>query len=318
MNSSRQWVFSPRTFNDVEQEVTEADQFNTETVPETEALAREATQNSQDARDRDSSGPVRLRISLFGHADGLDNELLNELILGLVPHLKESGIEIDEGFLDAPSALVVEDFGTEGLTGRIDDENDPGNFRSFWFRHGSSYKRGSKNGRWGLGKLVFPMTSAARCFFGLTITKDNPRPLLLGQAVLKTHQIDGARFAPHGHFGDTAGNDHLCPISDAAFIEKFRKAFGLSRTDEPGLSVVVPYPRAEADRDRLLEFVVRNYVFPILTGKLTVDVLGRTVDRASIRPIGERLLKPGLIRFIEDVDRAGPGNLHRTISGVSA
>jgi hypothetical protein len=33
MTAERQWVFSPRGFNDVEQEITEADQFNTETVP---------------------------------------------------------------------------------------------------------------------------------------------------------------------------------------------------------------------------------------------------------------------------------------------
>jgi hypothetical protein len=301
MSLCRQWVFSRRGFNDVEQEVTEADQFNTETVPETEALVREASQNSQDARDRTKSGPVRLRLSIIDRDHGLDGDFLEELTKELHPHLKESGIEIGENFLKSPSALIVEDFGTEGLTGGTDNENDQGNFRSFWFRHGSSYKRGNKNGRWGLGKLVFPMTSSARCFFGLTIRKGDPKPLLLGQAVLKTHSIDGSRFAPHGHFGDTATNNHLCPISDAAFIDRFKTAFGLARIDEPGLSVVVPYPRAEADRDRLLQFVVGNYVFPILTGKLEVDVLGHTVDASSIRAIGGGLLQPGLIQFIEDV-----------------
>jgi hypothetical protein len=318
MSVDRQWKFSPRGFNDVEQEVTEADQFNTETVPETEALVREASQNSQDARDRARSGPVRLRLGLIDRAQGLDNKLLDELTQGLGPHLKASGIAIGEDFLRAPSALVVEDFGTEGLTGSIDNENDQGNFRSFWFRHGSSYKRGNKNGRWGLGKLVFPMTSSARCFFGLTIRNDNPQPLLLGQAVLKTHSIGGSRFAPHGHFGDTGSDDRLCPISEAAFIDRFKKAFGLSRTNEPGLSVVVPYPRAEADRDKLLQFVVGNYVFPILTGKLEVDVLGQKVDASTIRTIGEGILKPGLIQFIEDVDSTDPTALvcvqERTLS----
>lgn len=301
MTSRRQWFFSPRGFNDVEQEVTEADQFNTETVPGSEALVREATQNSQDARDRDRTGPVKLRISLIGKADGLDEAVLKELTHDLMPHLKECGIEIGDDLLAAPLALVIEDFGTEGLTGRIDDENDPGNFRSFWFRHGSSYKKGSNNGRWGLGKLVFPMMSGARCFFGLTIRKDNAKPLLLGQAVLKTHKMDGTRYAPHGHFGDTVSDDHLSPISDPAFIGRFTKAFGLKRVNEPGLSVVVPFPRAEADREMLLEFVVRNYAYPILTGKLVVEVLGLTVDAAGIRTIGKGLLKPGLTEFIENV-----------------
>lgn len=301
MNVRRQWSFSPRGPNDVEQEVTEADQFNTETVPETEALVREASQNSQDARDRTQSGPVRLRISIINRSQGLDCDFLEELTRELHLHLNASGVEIGEEFLKSPAALVVEDFGTEGLTGSVDNENDHGNFRSFWFRHGSSYKRGNKNGRWGLGKLVFPMTSSARCFFGLTIRNDNPQPLLLGQAVLKTHSISGTRFAPHGHFGDTAGDGRLCPISEAAFIDRFKKAFGLVRNNEPGLSVVVPYPRAEADRDKLLKFVIGNYVFPILTGRLEVDVLGQTVDASTIRAIGNGLLPPGLIQFIEAV-----------------
>src|SRR5689334_17475150 len=133
MSMRRQWTFSPRGFNDVEQEVTEADQFNTETVPETEALVREASQNSQDARDRDRPGPVRLRLSLIDRAQGLDKKLFDELMQGLTPHLKASGIDIGDDFLKAPSALVVEDFGTDGLTANIDDENDHGNFRSFWF-----------------------------------------------------------------------------------------------------------------------------------------------------------------------------------------
>lgn len=57
------WIFSERSFNDVEQEVTEADQFNTETVPETEALVREATQNSQDAKLRDHGVFARVMLA---------------------------------------------------------------------------------------------------------------------------------------------------------------------------------------------------------------------------------------------------------------
>jgi hypothetical protein len=50
---------------------------------------------------------------------------------------------------------------------------------------------GRKNGRWGLGKLVFPIMSASRCFFGLTVRQGDPTPLLLGQAVLRTHRLKG-------------------------------------------------------------------------------------------------------------------------------
>ena len=44
------WTFAERSENDVEQEVTEVDQFNSETVDLQETLIRESAQNSQDAR----------------------------------------------------------------------------------------------------------------------------------------------------------------------------------------------------------------------------------------------------------------------------
>lgn len=297
MPVQRQWLFSPRGFNDVEQEVTEGDQFNTETVPDTEALVREATQNSQDARL--SAAPVRLRFALADASSGLDAGFLREITDGLHPHLKESRLPLAKELADAPAALIVEDFGTEGLTGRIDDEQDPGNFRSFWFRHGRSFKSGNKNGRWGLGKLVYPMMSGARCLFGLTIRHNDPAPLLLGQAVLRNHYIDDHRFAPHGHFGDTSGGD-LRPITEAAYIDRFRKAFGLTRTTEAGLSVVVPFPRSAVDRDALIHFVVQNYAYPILTERLVIEVLGETIDADGVRALGKTVLAPGLVEFIDD------------------
>lgn len=308
MTAGNGWNFSTRGFNDVEQEVTEGDQFNTETVPETEALVREATQNSQDARRPGNGEPVRLRFALVNDQNGLDAAYMEGLLGGLIPHLEASGFSVPDAMRAAPSALVVEDFGTEGLTGKIDDEQDTGNFRSFWFRHGRSFKQGSKNGRWGLGKLVYPMMSASRCLFGLTIRAGEKTPLLLGQAVHRNHYINGTRYAPHGHFGDWSGS-HLQPISDLQAISTFARAFGIARRDEPGLSVVVPYPVGEIDRDHLLQFVVNNYAYPILTGRLVIDVLGEIVDADSVRRIGKDVLPAGLIEFIDDAHNFDAANL---------
>ena len=47
------------------------------------------------------------------------------------------------------AALVVEDFGTSGLTGRTDEPGDTGNFRGFFYRH--SILRQGRNGRRALG-----------------------------------------------------------------------------------------------------------------------------------------------------------------------
>lgn len=295
-NAAPEWRFSQKAFSDMEQEVTEADLFNTEKVDIAEALIREAAQNSQDAA-REDDGPVRLRIA-FIESPALDVALLDELTAALAPRIDASGLKVDA---PTPSVLVIEDFGTRGLTGATDDPADKGNYRSFFFRHGGSAKRGGKLGRWGLGKLVFPVSSSIRCFFGLTVREDDRQAFMLGQAVLKTHALAGVRYAPHGHYGVGEGADRVMPVSDPSRLERIRKGFGLLRTDEPGLSVVVPYPVRRPDKEALLRFVIQNYAFPILTGRLEVDVLGVEVTAASVRQLGSELLKPGLVRFIDTV-----------------
>jgi hypothetical protein len=297
------WTFSRQEFNSVDQEVTEDDQFNTEAVPGAEALVREATQNSQDARLKDSQTPVLLRIQSVGPSTGIDASFLRALVEGLYPHLEASRFDPSTISKEPAAALVIEDFGTEGLTGATDDDDDKGNYRSFWFRHGGSSKTGNKNGRWGLGKLVFPMASTCRCFFGLTIREGSSMPLLLGQAVLRTHRLKGFKLRPHGHFG-MLKDSRLTPISDQPFIDRFRKGLGLTRKGETGLSVVVPYPAEIPDQEKLLRFVIGNYAYPILTNRLVVEVMGERVDRASIHKIGRDILDPGFIEFIEAIHTA--------------
>lgn len=293
------WHFAERGFNDVEQEVTEGDQFNNETVESVEALVREATQNSQDAAVS-ATKPVRVRIAIIDESSGLDTAFLEGLTKGVRERMKAANLPEDANAFAKPQVLLIEDFETEGLTGQVDSESDEGNWRSFFFRHGGSFKKGGKNGRWGLGKLVFPMFSGARCFFGFTVRKGENKPLLLGQAVLRTHRLAGAKFAPHGHFG-TSDNDRILPLSDDAWLAKFRKAFGLQRQTETGLSVVVPFPMEGADRDSLLGFVVQNYAYAILTHRLVVDVLGTTVDAQNLKEIGHQHLDAELVDFIERV-----------------
>lgn len=306
MTDLRGWKFPQRDFNDVEQEVTEADQFDTETVPAPESLVREAIQNSQDARLQNNGDPVRLKFRYHTVQTGLDIAFLQELLDGLKPHIQEAGFEINQERLENPAVFVVEDFGTEGLTGSVDNDADQGNFRSFWFRHGGSFKHGSQNGRWGLGKLTFPMSSALRCFFGLTLRPGESDPLVLGQAVLRTHRMNGSKYAPHGHYGDFV-QGRLSPVSDPAFTARFSRGLGLTRATETGLSVVVPYPVEEPDLEILLRFVARNYAYPILTGRLVVDVLGEKIDAQTLRTIGGSLLDPGLLDFIEALHVAGDG-----------
>lgn len=294
------WTFAERSENDVEQEVTEVDQFNSETVDLQETLIRESAQNSQDARV--GTEPVRIRIGLSSP----ERTYLAALTQQLEPRVRAAGFEWPKD--DKPRAIVVEDFGTKGLTGAVDDHNSTDNYRSFFFRHGGSYKSGAQNGRWGLGKLVFPMSSRARCFFGLTRREGDPRPLLLGEAVLRTHRHDGHKYAPHGHFGRLEAGKIL-PLADEATVGEFSRQFGLQRTIEPGLSVVVPWPVQLPDTDHLIAMVARNYLWPILAGSLSVDVMGSVLDQSSIRQVAS-LLPDGMLDFAESILAADDSSLY--------
>lgn len=288
------WTFAQRSENDVEQEVTEADQFNSETVKLFETLVRESAQNSQDARA--GSQPVRIRIGFVAP----DRSYLDKLTKGFRPRSESAQFGWPKD--GEATAIVVEDFGTKGLTGPVDDHHSKDNYRSFFFRHGGSYKSGAQNGRWGLGKLVFPMSSQARCFFGLTRREGEDSSLLLGEGVLRTHTHQGQKYAPHGHYGEVNAGKIL-PISDKKFIEEFASQFGLQRTDEPGLSVVIPWPHEQPDLQELIATVARNYLWPILAGSLIVDVLGTTLDRTTIHQ-SAGILPNGLLEFAENIIEA--------------
>src|ERR1043166_995118 len=171
-----------------------------------DALVRESIQNSLDARIPRSRAPVRVRFR-FGVGDP---DAASEYFVGLEPHLQASTKTMHTILprRDEPMPyLLVEDFGTRGLTGdpHVDPELEPdgeekNDFFYFWRNVGRSNKGEVDRGRWGLGKAVFTVPSLIRTIFGLTRRFDDDRALLLGQSVLRTHVIGGERVYPYGFF----------------------------------------------------------------------------------------------------------------------
>jgi hypothetical protein len=200
----------------VEHGLTQRDQFNNDDVDLAEALVREVIQNSTDAAAGTVPVKVRFAIRELGHPEAAS---LRGLFDGLRPHL--AACRIDPASLDHERArvLVIEDFGTKGLTAR-----DKNNFDRFWRQHGISGKGGKSGGRWGLGKLVFSSSSLARAFFGLTLRAGDVTPLLMGQAVLSNHELHGRRHPAHGFwFGERASDTLQLPVTAAATISTFVK-----------------------------------------------------------------------------------------------
>lgn len=289
---------------DVEQELTQKDQFDTDKVPLTATLVREALQNVMDARAPDFDQALRVRVA-FHDSTVADQEFWREVFTGLDRHLEASDVAVGDYRLDSPRFLLIEDFGTTGLRGAT-HERDEREFSDFWRRVGKSHKSSGKGGSWGLGKLVFPVSSDLRCFFGLTIRSDDSsrEPRLMGQVILSTHMLDGTRYVPHGFFCDLGRDGIQVPAGDATTVERFCSATGLARTNQPGLSIAIPFPRKEITIGALIPFVIEHYFFPILTGELVIEIGDETLSAETLEQLAAKypapVLKDGhMIAFIK-------------------
>jgi hypothetical protein len=242
------------------------------------ALVREAIQNMLD--NRAGTDPVRARFS-FGHLTKANETLeTSSYLKDLQSHLQALRVPYRPQSSDQIDFLVVEDSGTRGLCGNEThysdtqhDEGEPKNdFFYFWRNVGRSKKSTTDRGRWGLGKTVFPASSRVLAFFGLTRRSSDKRELLMGQFVGKIHEIDEVKYAPYGYFGRIEEDGFALPIEQPEAVHEFMTTFGLKRAEEPGLSVVVPFPHKELTAQAILQEVIRNYYLPILSGDLVVEI----------------------------------------------
>jgi hypothetical protein len=242
----------------------------------TEALVRETIQNSLDAGKPGKKVKVRFWLSGAGHA--VSSKIAAKYFSGVRDHLeaKASGLQsVPEVGADVPF-LTIEDFETRGLRGNPKQEKDESgvknDFYYFWRNVGRSVKEEKDRGRWGLGKNVFPASSQINTFFGLTVRDEEPTALLMGQSVLKVHEILGERRYPYGYFGLIEKDEFAMPTDDAAFLKQFAEDFSITRKAEPGLTLVIPFPDSDVTVDRIVRSVIRQYFFPILAGNLIVTI----------------------------------------------
>jgi hypothetical protein len=213
---------------------------------------------------------------------------MKSLFDGQIDHARSAGLELDQVNLNEPRALIIEDFGTCGLTGAI-EVKDEGNFTDFWRRHGRSHKTGTSRGRWGLGKLVYSSSSMLSAFFGVTVRRGESQRHLMGQTVLDIHSYEGVEYPAHAFFSDLKGarpEDQIqIPVRDAAFVNMFCKNFRLERADRPGLSIVIPMPNAELNANAMISVGIANYFYPIIANQLVLDFDGQEVRRDNIREL---------------------------------
>jgi hypothetical protein len=251
--------------------------FSGDDSAEARSLVRESIQNSLDAR-RTPTTPVIVRFAIRTGPRAAASAAAKRFFAGLWPHILSG----DSGLQDAPNTqhsipyLVVEDFGTHGLRGDpavwSPFEAERNAFFLFFRALGKSGKEGEDRGRWGVGKFVFPMSSRCHALLALTVPSHDPKSLVMGRSVLKTHRANSVSFHPDGHWGFRDESGLVLPTTDEDTARSLRAVFDIRRVAEPGLSVVVPWLRSEITGAAIRDAVAGEYFLPILRGELTVEV----------------------------------------------
>ncbi len=243
-----------------------------------QALVRESIQNSLDA-EVSREKPVRISFSF----NKITKDSLEEYFKGedhsLEKHLKSCGISLPS---KAQRCLVIEDFNTEGLTGPInnmsyDEHENPvsGNFIGFWWSEGLSDKRKGSGGSHGVGKITLSTSSNINTFFAHTIRQENPEGLLIGYSQLKYHSFAKRQFKGYARYGKKSENEQIWPYDDKEnqkILEKIRNDFNLKRTNETGLSVIIPSIDDEINFNSVIESVLKEFYVPLMRGQLQVEV----------------------------------------------
>ncbi|WP_162834821.1 sigma-70 family RNA polymerase sigma factor [Amycolatopsis circi] len=221
-----------------------------------EVLAREATQNSLDERDRRNDRPVRVRYTL--------HELTGEALAGfcdairwndLRPHYtaaaaqdQKVGRVISSGLRemierDRLVLLRIDDYNANGLTG---DDYEDGRFAAVVRRQLDSHKSDvSAGGSYGLGKATLWATSRlGLVLMNSTLSEPHEgrtRRRVIGRLDLPWREVDGRRFAGPawlGHPDPRAENTEVVRSwwADEGVVERLH----LTREDdEPGTSFLI-------------------------------------------------------------------------------
>ncbi len=296
-------------------------------------FVRESVQNSLDARA--GRKPVTVRFTVSGPDGAVTSRRAPRYLNRLRPHFEAAvraettngdadsdrlrELRAREALFDGPLPfLTVEDFETNGLRGGIRANEIRASGNDFWgfFRSiGISPKDEDAGGSWGLGKWVFPDASKLNAFLGVTRRADESRFLLMGQAMLKLHTLDGRKFPPVGFFAagsDEDDGDWLpMPVESSGlgedgdgtpgtegdgFVQGAIRDFGLRPDGSPGTSVVIPHPMDElTDPSNLAYAVIRQYFHPVIAGDLAVEIVapGRPKRRIDARTIEQEARRTG-------------------------
>ena len=133
----------------------------------------------------------------------------------------------------------------------------------------------------------------------------------MGQAVLRNHSINDLEKDSVGFWCDDKAGRPGSPTNHDNLASKLSRAAQLRRTSEAGLSLVVPALLPDITPDHLIVATVRNYYFPILTGRLVVEVDDREVSEHTFESVSQslssELVPRSLLAFVRHLQEARSG-----------
>ncbi len=215
--------------------------------------------------------------------------------------------------------LVIEDFLSTGLNGPVNssipekNEDSPlyhptNALTCFFRRNGRSGKTDKSLGSAGLGRHVYYKASgiSSKLIYtvpvdlyredGDALTELEQRPLFFGQSFQRELAVrDGnrqRRYCSYHHLSGTAIDDLPMPFGlgdDSEISEEARVDFRLERApDEPGCSIIIPFPKSNFTEKALVNSIVRDFSMPILAGKLNVEVNDVEIKASNIASLSDK------------------------------
>lgn len=273
------------------------------------ALVREALQNALDAGkgiDREGS-PVRVRIAMQRDKHAVPPAVARRWFGTLGPHLRtpNNGLRDRPGPDEPCDYLVVEDFGTSGLTGDTESDSADGernNFVDFLRSDGRTRKGTGDRGSWGVGKNVFPRSSRINAYLAFTVRVDDQRRLVMGKSILKIRTVHGIQYQPSCYLAESWNPDEVPrPFEDVEVIQRLQRDFDIRRRYEPGLSLVIPWLDADIRYQDILAAVVRQYYFAILSGTLQIELQNNSESLHLAADNLEDIVRAQVPEFAEEV-----------------
>ena len=212
------------------------------------------------------------------------------------------------------SYLVIEDFGTTGLTGTTDNPERDGkgeNWNAFWFREGEGGKeQSSGNGGAGQGKITYFSTSKVRTVFAFTVRSDDMKGAVFGaSSFLRDYEFGEHKCLRDAYWGIRTNRDDgepmAIPTTEIEFVQSFRAELCLSRTlSQPGLSLIIPGAK-EFDEAEAIQVVAAEFFAPILRSDLSVQIGDITIDQSNIIDLAKQHLTDERARELHTCMTAG-------------